>query len=94
MAGDVRGDLSGCLRGGVVVGGKGGVRPLRRGPVRGVIGVSTSTRALKAFGRNDLRATFRDPLLIMIVLAPVIWTASVRIVTPLVTDMLARRYKL
>lgn len=59
-----------------------------------MIGVSTSTRALKAFGRNDLRATFRDPLLIMIVLAPVIWTASVRIVTPLVTDMLARRYKL
>lgn len=54
--------------------------------------MSTTVRALKAFGKNDLRGTIRDPLLVMIILAPVIWTVSVRILTPLVTDMLSRRY--
>jgi len=29
-------------------------------------------RALAAFGRNDIRGTYRDPLLVMIVIAPVI----------------------
>lgn len=48
--------------------------------------------AWAAFGRNDLRGTYRDPLLWMIVIAPVIWTAGVRFVTPLVTEMLRRRY--
>jgi fluoroquinolone transport system permease protein len=49
-------------------------------------------RALAAFGRNDLRGTYRDPLLVMVVLAPVIWTAGVALLTPAVTDMLAERY--
>ena len=34
-------------------------------------------RALAAFGRNDIRGTYRDPLLVMIVIAPVIWTTGV-----------------
>lgn len=45
-----------------------------------------------AFGRNDLRGTYRDPLLVMIVLAPVIWTSGVALLTPLVTERLAERY--
>jgi fluoroquinolone transport system permease protein len=32
--------------------------------------VATTFKAWKAFGRNDLRGTYRDPLLVMIVLAP------------------------
>ena len=36
-------------------------------------------RAWAAFGRNDLRGTYRDPLLISIVLAPVIWTTGVTV---------------
>jgi fluoroquinolone transport system permease protein len=36
-----------------------------------------SVRALAAFGRNDIRGTYRDPLLVMIVIAPVIWTTGV-----------------
>lgn len=44
-----------------------------------------AVRALTAFGRNDLRGTYRDPLLVMIVLAPVIWTVAVAVTTPLVT---------
>lgn len=44
-----------------------------------------------AFGRNDLRGTYRDPLLVMIVFAPVIWTSGVAILTPRVTRMLADR---
>ncbi|MGV9802201.1 ABC transporter permease [Mycobacterium sp. NPDC003449] len=52
----------------------------------------TRTRALVAFGRKDIRGTYRDPLLVMIVLAPVIWTVGVAVLTPMVTDMLARRY--
>jgi fluoroquinolone transport system permease protein len=49
-------------------------------------------RALAAFGRNDLRGTYRDPLLVMIVLAPVIWTTFVALLTPLFTETLANRY--
>lgn len=48
--------------------------------------------ALAAFGRNDLRGTYRDPLLVMLVIAPVIWTVGVAVFTPMVTDMLAERY--
>ena len=47
---------------------------------------------MAAFGRNDLRGTYRDPLLVMLVLAPVIWTAGVALLTPLVTDFLAERH--
>jgi fluoroquinolone transport system permease protein len=53
--------------------------------------VSTAT-ALAAFGRNDIRGTYRDPLLWMIVVAPVIWTTGVAILTPMFTEMLAERY--
>ena len=53
---------------------------------------SMSPRALAAFARNDIRGTYRDPLLVMIVLAPVIWTTGVAYLTPLFTEMLARRY--
>lgn len=49
-------------------------------------------RALLAFGRNDIRGTYRDPLLVMIVFAPVIWTSGVYIMTPRFTTMLADRY--
>ena len=49
-------------------------------------------RALGAFGRNDIRGTYRDPLLVMIVLAPVIWTTGVAVLTPRFTQMLAERY--
>jgi fluoroquinolone transport system permease protein len=49
-------------------------------------------KAMAAFGRNDVRGTYRDPLLVMIVLAPVIWTTAVAVATPAVTDMLAERY--
>ncbi|MHC9291796.1 ABC transporter permease [Mycobacterium sp. LTG2003] len=45
-----------------------------------------------AFGRNDIRGTYRDPLLVMLVLAPVIWTSGVAFLTPMFTDMLAQRY--
>ena len=49
-------------------------------------------RALLAFGRNDIRGTYRDPLLVMIVIAPAIWTTGVVVLTPRFTDMLAERY--
>ena len=49
-------------------------------------------RALVALGRNDLRGTYRDPLLVMIVVAPVIWTSGVALLTPRFTRMLADRY--
>lgn len=51
-----------------------------------------SARALVAFGRNDIRGTYRDPLLWMIVVAPVLWTAGVALLTPPITEMLADRY--
>jgi fluoroquinolone transport system permease protein len=50
-------------------------------------------RALAAFGRNDVRGTYRDPLLVMIVVAPIIWTLGVVVLTPLFTQMLAERYE-
>lgn len=49
-------------------------------------------KALAAFGRNDIRGTYRDPLLVMLVVAPMIWTTGVAVGTPMVTDMLAQRY--
>ncbi|KIU18276.1 hypothetical protein [Mycolicibacterium llatzerense] len=52
-----------------------------------------STKALAAFGRNDIRGTYRDPLLVMLVVAPVIWTTGVAVLTPRVTDLLADRYQ-
>lgn len=52
-----------------------------------------SARALFAFGRNDIRGTYRDALLWMIVVAPVIWTTGVALLTPLFTKMLADRYQ-
>jgi fluoroquinolone transport system permease protein len=51
-----------------------------------------NVRALAAFGRNDIRGTYRDPLLIMLIAAPVIWTAGVAFLTPMFTRMLAGRY--
>ena len=62
-----------AVRGGAVLGGQGHVRPLRRRAVgRHVMAISATlhTKALAAFGRNDIRGTYRDPLLVMIVLAP------------------------
>lgn len=56
------------------------------------IPASTFRRALLAFARNDLRGTYRDPLLVMLVIAPVIWTSGVALLTPLFTQMLAERY--
>lgn len=53
---------------------------------------TVNLRALAAFGRNDIRGTYRDPLLIMIVAAPFIWTSAVAFLTPPVTRMLADRY--
>ncbi|MED5812687.1 ABC transporter permease [Mycolicibacterium sp. 050232] len=53
---------------------------------------SATGKALAAFGRNDIRGTYRDPLLVMVVLAPVIWTSLVAILTPKVAQMLAERY--
>src|SRR4051794_16274827 len=54
--------------------------------------MSPFLRPLLAFGRNDVRGTYRDPLLVMIVLAPVIWTTGVAVLTPRFTEMLANRY--
>ncbi|MBU9763746.1 ABC transporter permease [Mycobacterium sp. TNTM28] len=53
---------------------------------------ATTRRAVTAFGRNDIHGTYRDPLLVMLVLAPVIWTSGVAFLTPPVTALLARRY--
>lgn len=49
-------------------------------------------RAWISFGRNDLRGTYRDPLLVMLVLAPVIWTGGTVLLIPPLTDTLLRRY--
>jgi fluoroquinolone transport system permease protein len=54
---------------------------------------TATARAWTAFGRNDIRGTYRDPLLIMIVVAPVIWTTGVLVLTPLFTEMLTDRYQ-
>lgn len=50
-----------------------------------------TARTLAVFGRNDLRGTYRDPLMIGIVGAPVIWTTLVAVITPRVTSMVAKR---
>jgi fluoroquinolone transport system permease protein len=52
----------------------------------------TVVKAWSVFGRNDIRGTYRDPLLVMIIVAPVIWTSGVAILTPRFTEMLAARY--
>lgn len=49
-------------------------------------------QAWKSFGRKDVRGTYRDPLLVMIVVAPVIWTVGVAVLTPRVADMLSARW--
>ncbi|PRC47313.1 fluoroquinolone transporter permease, partial [Mycobacterium sp. ITM-2017-0098] len=51
-----------------------------------------NSRTWVAFGRNDIRGTYRDPLLVMLVLAPVIWTVGTIVLVPRLTDTLARRY--
>lgn len=50
-----------------------------------------TVRTLIAFGRNDVRGAYRDPLMIGIVGAPVIWTTLVAVLTPRVSAMVARR---
>jgi fluoroquinolone transport system permease protein len=52
----------------------------------------TLAKAVAAFGRNDLRGTYRDPLLVGVVLAPTIWTSGVALLTPRATVLLAGRY--
>ncbi len=54
---------------------------------------AVNVKALAAFGRNDLRGTYRDPLLVMIVAAPIIWTTGVALLTPMFTEMLSGRYQ-
>lgn len=49
-------------------------------------------RAWRAFGHNDVRGSYRDPLMVMLLVAPVIWTAAVAGLTPPVTRMLAERH--
>ncbi len=85
-----------ALDSGTVLGGQGDVHPLRHRRVgRHVMApfATLNAKALAAFGRNDLRGTYRDPLLVMIVVAPVIWTTGVAVLTPRFTDMLADRYQ-
>jgi fluoroquinolone transport system permease protein len=53
----------------------------------------TAVRAWMAFGRNDIRGTYREPLLVMLVLAPVIWTAGAVLLIPRLTEALAHRYQ-
>jgi fluoroquinolone transport system permease protein len=55
--------------------------------------MATTARAVAAFGRNDIRGTYRDPLLWMIVVAPITWTTGVAFLTPMFTEMLAERYE-
>lgn len=51
----------------------------------------SGARALVALGRNDIRGSYRDPLLVMIVVAPIIWTTGVAVLTPRITAMLLQR---
>jgi hypothetical protein len=62
----------------------GDVRPLRRRAVR-----VSMRRALPltAFGHNNVRGTYRDPLLVMIAIAAVIWATAVAILLPQFTAM-------
>jgi fluoroquinolone transport system permease protein len=50
-----------------------------------------TARVLAAFARNDIRGTYRDPLLVMVVIAPAIWTTGVAVLTPRVTSLLSHR---
>jgi fluoroquinolone transport system permease protein len=54
--------------------------------------VTLNVTALAAFGRNDIRGAYRDPMMVMLVMAPVIWTTGVAVLTPRFTRMLAERY--
>lgn len=95
QAGRVCGGLPNRVCGGIVPGGQGAIRPLCRAKIGCAVRAISSLagpRALAAFGRNDIRGTYRDPLLVMLVIAPVIWTTGVALLTPLFTEMLARRY--
>ena len=56
------------------------------------VSAAIDPKAWAALGRNDLRGTYRDPLLWMIVLAPVTWTVGVVILVPMFTEMLSQRY--
>ncbi|GAB3295222.1 ABC transporter permease [Parasphingorhabdus pacifica] len=47
---------------------------------------------MTAFARNDFRGLFREPLLIGMLLAPVLWTLMVRLPMPAVTTLMADRY--
>ncbi|MBX7434808.1 ABC transporter permease [Mycobacterium sp. Y57] len=49
-------------------------------------------QAWTAFGRNDIRGTYREPLMAMLVLAPVIWTVGTAVIVPRLTTTVARRY--
>lgn len=52
---------------------------------------SATVTALLALGRRDIRGTYRDPLLVMLVIAPIIWTTGVAVLTPRVTKLLSTR---
>jgi fluoroquinolone transport system permease protein len=54
--------------------------------------MSLDTRAWAAFSRNDIRGTYRDPLLVMLVVAPAIWTIGTVVLVPPLTETLLRRY--
>ena len=77
VAGDLRGGVSRYVRGGVVLGGQGTCSAATSSKGQGCCDGDVCDQAVAAFGRNDIRGTYRDPLLVMIVLAPVIWTVGV-----------------
>lgn len=51
-------------------------------------------RALVVFARTDFRGVFREPLLIGLLVAPVLWTLMVRLPMPTVAALMAERYQL
>ena len=50
-------------------------------------------RGARPSRRNDIAGTDLDPLLVMIVVAPIIWTLGVVVRTPPSTEMLTERYQ-
>jgi fluoroquinolone transport system permease protein len=54
--------------------------------------IPSTLRAWTALARNDLRGTYRDPLLVGLVMAPVIWTTGTALVVPRLTGTVAVRY--
>lgn len=52
----------------------------------------SALRAWAALARNDLRGTCRDPLLVGLLMAPVIWTTGTALVVPRLTRTVALRY--